>query len=55
MGWENSFILHEAHPLERDHLFSEMEQPFLLDLALSVQALDKELHDKFFVVSTFEH
>jgi len=36
VGWENSFILHEAHPLERDHLYRSMQQPFLLDKALSV-------------------
>ena len=54
IGWEDSFLLNQAHPLERDHLFIKMQQPFLLDKALSVQALDQELKDKFFVVSTFE-
>jgi hypothetical protein len=54
VGWEDSFLLHQAHPLERDHLFMKMQQPFLLNKAISVQALDKELNDKFFVVSTFD-
>jgi len=53
--WEDSFLLHEAHPLQREHLFANIQQPFLLDRALGVTAMeDRELHDKFLVVSTFE-
>ena len=29
VNWEDSFLLHEAHPLERDHLFDEVTPAFL--------------------------
>lgn len=51
--WTNSFLLNEAHPLERDHLFNNIAQPFLLDKAVMVDSLHKVILDKYFVVSTF--
>lgn len=39
---EDSFILNEASPLERNHLFEKVAQPFLVNKAMPVEAMEEQ-------------
>lgn len=51
---DDSFILHEALPLEQDHLFKNTKQTFFISSALKTEEFTGTIKDKFFIVSDFE-
>jgi hypothetical protein len=57
IDFEDSFILNEASPLERDHLYKDTVQTFFVGKALKTYTYenDRALKDKFFAVSSFDY